>query len=52
MGARSSGAYEVQAEIRGDLPGFGVEVVENLHVIGNKADRRHDDVRCGGSPGE
>ena len=39
-----SGAKESHASGSGDFPGLHVQVIENLHMIPNKADGRKQDV--------
>jgi len=49
MRADGGGADEIEAEMGGLLSCFVVEVVENLHMVGDEADRDGDHV--GGSAG-
>ena len=48
VGAGGGGAGEVQADLGGGRGGLGVEVVDDLHVVGDEADRHeHDRGRAG-----
>src|SRR5262245_40316243 len=44
VGADSGGADEIEAEVGGFLPGFGVEVVDYFEVVGDEADGDGDNV--------
>ena len=44
VGPRRPGAHEAEAERGGALAGLGIEVVDDLHVVGHEADGRHDHV--------
>ena len=44
MSARGRGAHHRDAEFTRDILRFEVEVVNDLHVVGHKTDRRDDDV--------
>ena len=44
MRPRGPGAHEPEAERGRPLARLHVEVVDDLHVVGDEADRRHDDV--------
>ena len=44
MGPRRPRASEAESERGGALAGFRVQLLDDLHVIGYEADRRHDDI--------
>lgn len=41
MSACSMGSQHLKSTLLRDLPGFVIEVVDDLHMIGDKADRMH-----------
>ena len=46
LGVRADrgGAHQIEADLFRRLPRLGVEVVEHLHVVGDEADGRDDDI--------